>query len=302
MKALVTGAAGQDGSYLTEYLAELGYEVYGLVRPRETCNGIVIEADVATAQDLPEVDEIYHLAAQSHVGSSFKDPYETMRSNVLGTLNLLEHARKTKAKFYQASTSELFGSTPPPQDENTVMHPRSPYGISKQAGYWMAINYREAYGLDTYNGILFNHESPRRGQGFVTQKICQGIAAIKTGQQDKLKLGNIFAQRDWGHAKDYIKAMHLMVQHEPGEYVVATGETRTVKEFIEIAFDIAGLDWQTHVVIDPEFYRPAEVDALRGDASKIRALGWEPEYSFYDLVKEMVISAIQSAERSAQAA
>lgn len=299
MKALITGAAGQDGYYLTHFLKDKGYEVYGLVRPKEKCDAVLIESDVATAQNLPIVDEIYHLAAQSHVGSSFKDPYETMRTNVLGTLNLLEHARKTNAKFYQASTSELFGNTQAPQNEKSEMSPRSPYGVSKLAGYWMTINYREAYGMKTYNGILFNHESPRRGHSFVTQKICQGVADIVVGNSRKLKLGNLYAQRDWGHAKDYVKAMWLMCQNKPDEYVVATGETRTVKDFVELAFQYADLDWMDHVEIDPSLYRPAEVNELRGDASKIRSLGWEPEYTFNQLVKEMVSSAISTARLAA---
>ncbi len=296
--ALITGVTGQDGWYLAEYLQALDYRVFGLVRRsaqgREIPPGIeVIEGDVTAPPMLPEVAEVYNLAAMSHVGESFKSPRHTFEVNALGALNMLEHARKCGAAFYQASTSELFGTSPPPQAEGAPLHPRSPYGCAKLAAYWMAINYREAYGMRTFNGILFNHESPRRGGDFVTQKICRGLAGRVRGDGPVLKLGNIEAARDWGHAADYVRAMHLMVQHEPGEYVVATGQMHTVREWLDAAAEYAGLDWTLHVEHDPALLRPAEVPALRGDASKIMSLGWRPRYTFTELVAEMMDHALR---------
>jgi len=299
MKALITGITGQDGHYLSDLLNDKGYEVFGLVRrssqPRSIPGCEVIEGDVTDpGLSLPDVDEVYHLAAQSHVGLSFKTPHDTIRTNLNGTLNMLEHARKTKAKFYQASTSELFGSTPPPQNELSMMHPRSPYGVSKLASYWLTINYREAYGMDTYNGILFNHESPLRGDDFVTQKICRGLADIKAGKTDHIKLGNMAARRDWGHAKDYVRGMWQMMSWEPGEYVLATGKTHAIIDFLDLAFDCALMGSAfDYVRKDESLYRPAEVECLCGDPSKAEANGWVREYTFEDMVKEMVDAALK---------
>lgn len=308
MRALITGIGGQDGSYLAQYLLAQGYEVFGVHRRPSrglsataeyvlsamANDGVhLIEGD-ATDCELPEVDEIYNLAAISHVGYSFKAPLAVMQNNTAICFRLLEWAKATDAKFYQASTSELFGASPPPQNELTPMHPRSPYGVSKLACYWAAINYREAYGLETYNGILFNHESPRRGDDFVTQKICRGIAAMAAGEQEHLTLGNLDAKRDWGHAKDFVQAMWLMMQHEPGEYVVATGEVHTVRDVLDVAFGLVGVnDWSPLVKVDPTLFRPAEVDHLCGDARKLRALGWAPKVSFEDMIREMLDMAMK---------
>lgn len=301
MRALITGAGGQDGIYLSEYLLSIGYEVYGLVRRNgrgtdpiyELPDGVIqIDGDVLDCE-VPEVDEIYHLAAQSHVGYSFACPQQTLHTNVLGTCRMLEAARGMGAKFYQASTSELFGSTLPPQDETALMHPRSPYGVSKLAAYWLTINYREAYGMQTYNGILFNHESPLRGADFVTQKIAQGVAAIAADEQQIIRLGNLEARRDWGHARDYVEAMWLMMQHDPGEYVVATGRTHSVRDVLDIAFGHVGVkDWTPFVVQDERYMRPSDVDHLCGDAQKMRALGWEPRIGFEAMIREMVNAAL----------
>jgi GDPmannose 4,6-dehydratase len=249
---------------------------------------------VALARLLYELqpDEIYHLGAQSHVRVSFDMPVYTFDITAMGTVRILEAMRETgvSARFYQASSSEMFGSAPPPQSETTPFHPRSPYGVAKVAAYWAAVNYREAYGMYVANGILFNHESPRRGETFVTRKITRAVARIKAGLQDKLYLGNLDAKRDWGYAPDYVEAMWRILQApEPGDFVIATGEQHSVREFCELAFSHVGLDWRDYVEIDPRYFRPAEVDSLLGDASKARReLGWEPKVGFEELVRIMV--------------
>lgn len=279
---------------------EKGYEVYGIVRrtsqPKSIPAGIsVVEGDVTDpgiANTIAEIgpQEIYHLAAMSHVGESFKIPRTTFEINALGTLNVLEGAKACGAKFYQASTSELFGQSLPPQSETTAFWPRSPYGVSKLAAYWLTVNYREAYGLHASNGILFNHESPIRGIDFVTRKVCLAVARIHYGLQDSVILGNLEAKRDWGHAADFVEAMWLMVQQEkPGDYVVATGEVRSIKDLLSEAFKHIGVsDWSPYVETSDKYYRPADVDCLIGDSSKIRALGWKPKYTFEQMIKEMV--------------
>ena len=315
-KALITGITGQDGSYLAELLLEKGYEVHGIVRWASTFNRGRIDhlnADPATTEgrlflhygDLTdsaslvrvleriEPDEIYNLAAQSHVRVSFDLPEYTGEVTALGTLRLLEAIRETglPARFYQASSSEMFGKVAEtPQRETTPFHPRSPYGVAKVYSYWATVNYRESYGLHASNGILFNHESPRRGESFVTRKITLSVARIEAGLQDKLYLGNLEARRDWGFAGEYVEAMWRMLQQEePDDYVVATGETHTVQEFLEEAFGCVGLDWREYVEIDPRYYRPAEVDLLVGDPSKAaERLGWKPKILFGDLVRMMV--------------
>lgn len=293
MRALVTGSAGQDGHYLCEHLESLGYEVFGLGRRTTEPRAIDIQCDITDASAIARVmaeiepDEVYNLAAQSHVGESFKLPEYTFRVNAIGALNVLEAARTVGAAFYQASTSELFGSAGSPQNEETPFHPRSPYAVAKMAAYWQTINYREAYGMKTANGILFNHESPRRGVDFVTRKVCRAASRIKMGSKEPLKLGNLFARRDWGHAKDYVKAMRLALQHG-GEFVVATGESHSIRDLCEKAFGCVDLDWHEWVQTDTSLLRPADVPDLRGDASKIRALGWKPEYTFDTLIEEMV--------------
>ncbi len=311
-KALITGITGQDGSYLAEYLLSLGYEVHGLVRrvaledPQRRFTRIghllnQITLHPASLESYPSIfhvvsqydfDECYHLAAQSFVAESFSDGFSTMNTNINGTHYMLAALRelRPRCRFYFAGSSEMFGKvTETPQRETTRFHPRSPYGISKVAGFDLTRNYREAYGMFASNGILFNHESPRRGHEFVTRKITSGVARIKMGLDQELWLGNLEAYRDWGHAKDYVKAMHLMLQDEPDDYVVATGETHSVKEFCERAFAEVDLDYQKYVKIDERFLRPAEVDLLVGDATKARKeLGWEPEYTFAGLVSEMV--------------
>src|SRR5215210_4191094 len=295
-KALITGITGQDGSYLAELLLEKGYEVHGIVRRSSSFNTGRIDhlyrdphergvrllthygdlADpVALTKLLYELqpDEIYHLGAQSHVRVSFDIPEYTFDVTAAGTLRLLEAIREAgvKTRFYQASSSEMYGAAPPPQSEDTPFHPRSPYAVAKVAAYWAAVNYREAYGMFASNGILFNHESERRGETFVTRKITRAVARIKHGLQDKLYLGNLDAKRDWGFAPDYVDAMWRMLQHrEPDDYVIATGETHSVGEFLEKAFTRVGLSWRDHVVLDQKFERPAEVDLLLGDASKAR--------------------------------
>jgi GDPmannose 4,6-dehydratase len=307
--ALITGITGQDGSYLAEHLLELGYSVVGVTRRTSTFTGGRIEhlrdhIEVASADLLDQTsllavierfkpDEVYNLAAQSFVPTSFEQPVLTGEFTALGVTRLLEAVRRAQpeARFYQASTSEMFGKVQTiPQNETTPFHPRSPYGVSKLYGHWIAVNYRESYGLHISSGILFNHESPRRGLEFVTRKISHGVARIKLGLDRQLRLGNLEARRDWGFAGDYVRAMHLMLQQpEPGEYVVATGETHSVREFCEAAFSAVGLAWEDHVVVDAAFYRPAEVDLLVGDASLARArLGWSPSVSFRDLVGMMV--------------
>lgn len=312
-RALITGITGQDGSYLAELLLEKGYDVHGLVRrvaledPEHRLGRISHILDrltlhAATLESYPSVfsaisqvapDEVYHLAAQSFVGNSFDDAFSTFRINIDGTHSVLESVRRCVplAKVYFAGSSEMFGNaTEVPQNEQTVFHPRSPYGISKVTGFDLARNYREAYDLFVTCGIQFNHESPRRGFEFVTRKITRHVARIKAGMTQELPLGNLEAKRDWGFAGDYVRATWLMMQHPvPDDFVVATGKTHSVREFCEIAFDRAGLDWKKHVVVRPEFYRPAETYALQGDASKARReLGWEPTVAFQELVEMMV--------------
>jgi GDPmannose 4,6-dehydratase len=308
-RALITGITGQDGSYLAELLLDKGYAVHGLVRRSSSFNtwridhvrerlalhyGDLIDAHslVRTLQ-LVQPDEIYNLGAQSHVKVSFEMPEYTADASGMGVLRLLDAVRELglAARLYQAGSSEMFGQVrETPQTETTPFHPRSPYAAAKVFAHWVAVNYRESYGMFVCNGVLFNHESPRRGENFVTRKITKGLAAIRKGQAHELRLGNLEAKRDWGHAKDYVEAMWLMLQQErPDDYVVATGETHSVQEFIEEAFGYAGLDWRKHVVIDSKYFRPAEVDLLQGDPSKAgRVLGWRPKVSFKELVRTMV--------------
>jgi GDPmannose 4,6-dehydratase len=320
-KALITGVTGQDGSYLAELLLAKGYEVHGIIRRASTFNTSRLEhlyadphanqtalklhhGDLSDASALArlisriEPDEIYNLAAQSHVRVSFDCPEYTTDITATGTVRLLETIRKTsiKTRFYQASSSEMFGMAQQvPQTETTPFYPRSPYACSKAFSHWITINYRESYGLHASSGILFNHESPRRGETFVTRKITRAVAHILAGLQDKLFLGNLDAKRDWGYAKEYVEAMWLMLQQEkPDDYVIATGETHSVREFLEAAFNHAGLDWRKHVEIDPHYFRPTEVDSLIGDCSKARKkLGWEPKTKFAELVKLMVDADVQ---------
>jgi GDPmannose 4,6-dehydratase len=314
-RALITGISGQDGSYLAELLLSKGYEVHGIVRRASSFNTGRLDhifqdphepkprlrlhyGDLTDAVALVNLilavapEEVYHLGAQSHVKVSFEIPEYTGESTGLGTTRLLEAVRASgvKTRFYQASSSEMFGSAPPPQAERTPFHPRSPYACSKVYAYWTTVNYREAYGLYAVNGILFNHESPRRGETFVTRKISRAVARIKAGLQDRLFLGNLQARRDWGHAPEYVEAMWRMLQQDrPDDYVVATGESHTVQEFCEVAFGHIDLDWRRHVEVDPAYYRPSEVDELRGDASKARIeLGWKPRIGFEELVRLMV--------------
>lgn len=317
-RALITGISGQDGRYLTELLTSKGYEVHGILPCRAPGIGEAGErlyyADLADGSNLlsfleqAQPDELYNLAAQSHVKLSFELPIYTADVTGVGVLRVLEAIRQyekrggQQVRFYQASSSEMFGKVAEtPQTERTPFHPRSPYACAKVYGYWQTINYRESYGLHASNGILFNHESPRRGEAFVTRKITRAVAQIKLGRKDKLKLGNIDARRDWGFAGDYVEAMWLMLQQpQPDDYVIATGETHSVREFLEVAFQHVGLDWQRHVEIDPQFMRPAEVDILRGDASKARnQLGWSPRVSFDELVRMMVDHDLKSATTNA---
>lgn len=308
-RALITGVTGQDGSYLAEFLLSKGYEVYGIVRRSSTLNFErishiqdrihLISADLMDQNSLISAvqesnpDEVYNLAAQSFVPTSWRQPVFTGEATALGVTRILEAIRlvKPSAKFYQASSSEMFGKAQEvPQRETTPFHPRSPYGVAKVYGHWIAVNYRESYGMFICSGILFNHESPRRGLEFVTRKITDGVARIKLGLNHELRLGNLDARRDWGFAGDYVRAMWLMLQQqEPDDYVIATGVTHSVRDFVEAAFDYVGLDYKKYVVIDPRFVRPAEVDLLQGDASKAREkLGWKPEVSFEDLIAMMV--------------
>ena len=312
-KALITGITGQDGSYLAEYLISLDYEVHGLVRrvaledPQRRFTRIrhlleQITLHPASIESYPSIfhvlskhnfDECYHLAAQSFVAESFQDGFSTMNTNIDGTHYMLAALRelRPKCRFYFAGSSEMFGKVvETPQTEMTRFHPRSPYGISKVAGFELTRNYREAYGMFAASGILFNHESPRRGHEFVTRKITSGVARIKLGMADELALGNLDAQRDWGHAKDYVRAMHLMLQTDsPDDYVVATEDPHTVREFCELAFSQVGLDYRDHVKVNKQFFRPAEVELLVGDATKAHnELGWRPRYTFAEIVKEMV--------------
>lgn len=312
-KAFITGIGGQDGSYLAEYLLEKGYEVYGIVRRNSTpenqsvrlegvldkihcCYGDLLDQGSleAALRDI-QPDEIYNLAAQSHVRISFDIPQSTVQTNALGVLNLLEAYRRNcpNAKFYQASSSEMFGLTVDEdnfQRETTVMNPVSPYGCAKVFGYNIVRNYRRAYNLHLTNGILFNHESPRRGSNFVTNKVAKAAAKIKLGMQETLELGNMDSFRDWGHSKDYVRAMHLMMQQdEPGDWVVSTMETHSVREMCDLVFKHLELDYRDYVVQNPKFMRPEELQYLRGDSTKIRTeLGWEPEYTFKMLMEEMV--------------
>lgn len=307
--ALITGITGQDGSYLAELLLDKGYDVYGLIRRLSTPNITRIEhiiSDIELVEgDLTDQssidyamrgikpDEVYNLAAQSFVGTSWTQPVLTGDVTGLGVIRILESVlhNAPDAHVYQASTSEMFGKvSETPQNENTSFYPRSPYGFAKVYGYWACINYRESYGMHISNGILFNHESPRRGIEFVTRKITDGVARIKLGMADELHLGNLDAKRDWGYAGDYVEAMWLMLQQEePDDYVIATGETHSVKEFVEQAFGSVGLDWEKYVVIDSKFVRPAEVELLLGDASKARQIiGWGPKVAFEELVSMMI--------------
>jgi GDPmannose 4,6-dehydratase len=315
-RALITGLTGQDGSYLAEFLLGKGYEVHGLRRRSSSFNTgridhiledfrhekgarlILQYGDLADATSLSRLlyklqpDEIYHLGAQSHVHVSFELPEYTGDISGLGTVRILEAIREVglRTRVYQASSSEMFGNAPPPQSEGTPFHPRSPYGCAKVYAYHTAVNYRESYGMFVCNGILFNHESPRRGENFLTRKVTRAVARIRRGLQKKLFLGNLDARREWGYAPEYVEAMWLMLQQdEPDDYVIATGEAHSVREFVEAAFGHAALEWQKHVEIDPIYIRPAEVDHLIGDASKAKAkLGWEPRIRFHDLVRIMV--------------
>jgi GDPmannose 4,6-dehydratase len=315
LKAFITGITGQDGSYLAELLLEKGYEVHGLIRrastfntsridhlfkdPHESGNNLHLHyGDVTDAAGMTNLirtiapDEIYNLAAQSHVMVSFSMPTYTGNVDALGTVTLLEAIRSSgfQSKFYQASTSELFGSTPPPQNELSRFQPRSPYAAAKLYAYWATVNYREAYGIHATNGILFNHESPRRGETFVTRKITRAVAAIVTGKQEKLFLGNLDSIRDWGYAKEYVESMWLMLQQEkPNDFVVATGIGATIRDFCEQSFSRVNLNWEKYVEIDKRYLRPTEVDALVGDNSKMRAqLGWSPKTDWKNLANLMV--------------
>ena len=321
--ALITGITGQDGSYLAELLLAKGYEVHGLIRRSSSFNTERIDeiyqdpheqdrrlslhfgdlhdgAGLAALLSRLQPDEVYHLGAQSHVRVSFDVPVYTGDITGLGTVQLLEAIRSVglDTRFYQASSSEMFGATPPPQDENTPFHPRSPYGAAKVYGYWITRNYREAYGMHAVNGILFNHESPRRGETFVTRKITRAVARIAAGLQDELFLGNLDAVRDWGYAPEYVEAMWRMLQvDEPDDFVVATGVAYSVREFVGLAFERAGLDWEKHVRFDDRYVRPSEVDALIGDASKAeKLLGWTPTTLTPELVAIMVDADIALLE------
>lgn len=319
-KALITGITGQDGSYLAEHLLARGYEVHGLVRrvaledparrftrinhllKRVTLHPASLESYPSLFHVVSQIpfDECYHLAAQSFVAESFADGFSTMNTNINGTHYLLAALRELRpgCRFYFAGSSEMFGKVAEtPQRETTRFHPRSPYGISKVAGFDLTRNYREAYGMFCSSGLLFNHEGPRRGYEFVTRKITSTVARIKLGLAEELRLGNLEAQRDWGHAKDYVRAMYLMLQQdEPDDYVVATGKTHTVRDFCARAFGEVELDWEQYVKVDEQFLRPAEVDLLIGDASKARReLGWEPEYTFAGMIKEMVAADMEAA-------
>ena len=308
-KAFITGITGQDGSYLAEFLLEKGYDVHGLVRRSSSFNTWRIDAirdrvhlhygdlvdqySLVRTLELIQPDEVYNLAAQRHVRVSFDMPEYTADVTAVGVLRLLDAVRELgmQVRVYQAGSSEMFGKVhETPQRETTPFHPRSPYAASKVFAHYMGVNYREGYGMYVANGILFNHESPRRGENFVTRKITLGVAAIKKGQAQHLMLGNLDAKRDWGYAKDYVEAMWLMLQQPaPDDYVVATGETHSVSEFLDEAFSCVGLDWREHVKTDPKYLRPAEVDLLLGDASKARErLGWQPRMHFKELVRLMV--------------
>jgi GDPmannose 4,6-dehydratase len=321
-RALITGVTGQDGSYLTELLFSKGYEVHGLIRRASTFNTGRIDhlyqdphaagvrlflhyGDLSNSEQLTNLiynirpDEIYHLGAQSHVKVSFEMPEYTGDVSGLGTTRILEAIRRSgiKTHFYQASSSEMFGSAPAPQNERTSFQPRSPYAAAKVYAYWMAVSYREGYGLFTCNGVMFNHESPRRGETFVSRKITRAVAGILAGRQEKLFLGNLDAHRDWGYAPEYIEGMWLMLQQDqPTDLVFGTGESHSVRDFVEEAFAYVNLDWREHVEIDPRYFRPAEVSFLQADASEAkRRLGWEPRVTFRDLVKIMVDVDLEAA-------
>lgn len=320
-KALITGITGQDGSYLAEFLLHKGYEVHGIVRRSSTFNRERIDhlyrephlpnthfflhyGDLSDSGQLTDIiynikpDEIYHLGAQSHVRVSFDLPEYTGDVTALGTTRILESIRRSgiKTKLYQASSSEMFGAAPPPQNENTPFHPRSPYAAAKVYSYWMVKNYREGYNLFACNGILFNHESPRRGESFVTRKITIGIAGIMAGKKKKIYLGNLDAKRDWGYAPEYVEAMWLMLQQDkPDDYVIGTGETHSVKEFLEGAFSYLNLDWNEHVEIDPKYFRPTEVEVLKANFTKAKkTLNWTPKITFEDLIKIMVDADLEA--------
>jgi len=324
-RALITGITGQDGSYLAELLLSKGYEVHGIIRRASTFNTGRLDSiyqdphasgkrlflhygDLSDGSALARLmlqvkpDEVYNLAAQSHVRVSFDSPEYTTDITATGAIRLLEAIRETglTPRFYQASSSEMYGKVQHiPQHEETPFYPRSPYGCAKVYAYWITVNYRESYTMHASNGILFNHESPRRGETFVTRKITRAVAHIKAGLQSKLYLGNLDAKRDWGYAKEYVEAMWLILQQDqPDDYVIATNETHSVKEFLQVAFDHVGLDWQRHVEIDPRYYRPAEVDLLIGDYSKAkRKLGWEPKTRFVELTKLMVDADVELLRR-----
>lgn len=321
-RAVITGITGQDGSYLAELLLEKGYEVFGLVRRSSTVNferighlqdqielisgDLLDQKSLVSALQAARPQEVYNLGAQSFVPVSWEQPMLTGEVTGLGVTRILEAIRACdeNIRFYQASTSELFGKAQEtPQNEQTAFYPRSPYGVSKLYAHWITINYRESYGLFACTGILFNHESPRRGREFVTRKITHGVARIKCGLDQDLRLGNLDARRDWGHASDFVRAMWMMLQQAaPDDYVIATGTSRTIGEFCEVAFAHAGLDWRQYVVVDERFLRPAEVHTLLGDAAKAREkLGWEPEVGFEEMVQQMVDSDLeQVAHQSAR--
>ena len=326
--ALITGITGQDGSYLAEFLLGKGYAVHGIIRRSSSFNTMRIDHLYSDPHD-PEArlrlhfgdltdgtgirailekvrpDEVYNIGAQSHVRVSFDQPEYTADVVAMGTLRLLDalrdymHHSQQKVRFYQAGSSEMFGAAPPPQSERTPFHPRSPYGVSKVAAHWFGVNYRESYGMFIANGILFNHESPRRGETFVTRKITRALGRIKVGLQERLFLGNLDARRDWGFAGDYVQAMWLMLQQEkPDDYVVATGQSYSVREFLQEAARQLDLDWEKRVEIDPRYFRPAEVDALEGDSTKARKmLGWKPTVTFQELAKMMVAHDLKLAQR-----
>jgi len=323
-RALITGITGQDGSYLAEFLLKKGYHVWGIIRrsssfhtgridhlyrdPHEKPPLKLIYGDLTDGGNLSTIldevrpDEVYNLGAQSHVRVSFDMPIYTVNTDALGTLRLLEAVRSSnpKVRFYQASSSEMYGRAPEsPQTEKTPFYPRSPYGCAKVYSFWQTVNYREAYGMFACNGILFNHESPRRGETFVTRKITRAATRIKLGLQNKLYLGNLEARRDWGYAGDYVEAMWLILQQDsPDDFVIATGQSHTVKEFLDEVFGYLQLDWQKYVEIDPRYFRPSEVDVLQGDASKAgKILGWEPKVKFKELARMMVDADVKMAER-----
>jgi GDPmannose 4,6-dehydratase len=327
-RSLITGVTGQDGSYLTEFLLAKGYEVHGLIRRASLFNTDRIDhlyhdlhlagpkltlhygdltdgTGLRRVLELVDPDEVYNLGAQSHVKVSFDIPEYTAEVVAIGTLRLIEAVRDhvqhggRPVRYYQAGSSEMFGGALPPQSESTPFYPRSPYGVSKVAAHWFAVNYREAYGLFISNGILFNHESPRRGETFVTRKVTRAVGRISQGLQEKLYLGNLEARRDWGFTGDYVEAMWLMLQQpNPDDYVIATGEAHSVRELAELAFSAAGLDWRRYVEIDPRYFRPTEVDVLCGDPAKAReVLGWQPRVSFSELIKMMVEHDIGLARR-----